>query len=368
MDQETKEGLFQTIKEARKLLAGLPKREISESTLAEYKEIRDRIVGKKKAISDTSLKDWREKPMAKSTFYKQRAALNYSLTEQLRLFLKMQDQHQRAGDSAEWERHVQAIDVTLKLIKEDYFAPQLSVEEGLARQRPREFDRASKSKRTSLGTFPDNWREKIFEKMGKSKFKHAVAVAWLTGCRPSEIKKGIGVALAEKDGSKYLIFKIEGTKRGKNNNYGQEKRFIRVSITNPAASFLVNEIERNENNNIIVSIETTEGLSQAVNDASKRIWKSKKEHISPYSFRHAFSADVKSFAKEVMMDENESKELVAQALGHSSADTQQNYGTSQQSKGSTSKVVIRQIKSGEVKKSRKISKDSSIGHNKVARK
>ena len=156
--------------------------------------------------------------------------------------------------------------------------------------------------------------------------------------------------------------------KAKNNNYGQEKRFIRVSITNPAASFLVNEIEKNENNNILVSIETTEGLSQAVNDASKRIWKSKKDHISPYSFRHAFSADVKSFTKEVMMDETESKELVAQALGHSSADTQQNYGTSQQSRGSTSKVVIRQIKSGEVKRSRKESKKEIVKTKSTTRK
>lgn len=357
MNEETKERLFQTIREARNLLAGLPKREISDSTLAEYQEIKDRIFEKEKAISNKTLKDWRSTPMAKSTFYKQRAALNYFLTEQLKLFLKKQDQYQRSGDLAEWERYVTAVDVTTQLMKEDYFRPQVSVEEGLSRTRPRDFTRPKKSKRTSLGSFPEDWRELIFEKMQKSKFKPALAVAWLSGCRPSEIKNGVQVALMESGGSEYLIFKVQGTKRGKNNSYGQEKRFVKVSITNPAASFLMNEIKNNENKNITVSIETTEGFSQAVNDASKRIWKNKKDHISPYSFRHSFSADVKSFANEITMDENESKELVAKALGHSNADTQQNYGTVKQSKGSTSKVIISQIKAGEVKKSRKTSKN-----------
>lgn len=356
MDEDAKNAYFETIREARKYLNDLPQRKISESTLEEYKEIKNRIIGKDKRISNVTLKDWRNKPMAKSTFYKQRAALNYALTFQLQELLKKQDKLQRSKEYDLWEKCVRAINVTMHLMKENYFAPQLSVEEGLNRDRARDFTRPKKSKRASLGTFPDNWRELIFEKMQRSKFKPALAVAWLTGCRPSEIMNGVEVALTEKDGSKYLIFKVLGTKRGKNNNYGQEKRFVKVSITNPAASFLVNNIENNDNKNIIVSIETTEGFSQAVNDASKRIWKSKKEHVSPYSFRHSFSADVKSFANEVMMEEDESKRLIAQALGHSSADTQQNYGTSQQSKGSTSKVIISQIKAGEVKKSRKSSK------------
>lgn len=356
MEEDAKNTYFQIVKEARKYLNDLPPRKISESTLEEYKEVKNRIVGKGKLINNANLSNWREKPMAKSTFYKQRAALNYALTFQLQELLKKQDKLQRAKEYDLWEKCVKDINATIHLLNEDYFAPQLSVEEGLTRDRPRDFTRPRKSKRSSLGTFPDNWRELIFEKMQRSKFKPALAVAWLTGCRPSEIMNGVEVALTERDGSKYLIFKVLGTKRGKNNNYGQEKRFVKVSITNPAASFLVNNIENNENKNIIVSIETTEGFSQAVNDASKRIWKGKKDHVSPYSFRHSFSADVKSFTNEVMMEEEESKKLIAQALGHSNMDTQQNYGMSQQSKGSTSKVIISQIKAGEVKKSRKKSK------------
>jgi integrase len=357
MDESTKNQHFETIKEARNYLSTLPKRDISQSTLEEYQEVKNRIIGKDKYITNITLSNWRERPMAKSTFYKQRAALNYSLTEQLKKFLAAQDKAQRVGDYTLWERCMAGVSVTLKLMKENYFAPQLTVEEGLTRNRPREFSKIRKSKRSSLGSLPENWQEKVFNGMGRSKYKSALAVAWLSGSRPSEIKKGVKVSIYNNGEEKYLLFTVEGSKTGKDGKYGQKERYISVETTNPAAMLLLRQIEETDNKELIVSIETTEGFSQAVSESSKKVFPKRKEHVSPYSFRHSFSADVKSGVNELNLDEELSKELIAQALGHSSSDTQQVYGSSQQSKGSKSKVIVRGIKSGQVKPSRKRSKE-----------
>lgn len=357
MDESTKQQYFSIVKEARAYLSTLPNRKISENTLKEYSETKTRIVGKGKYITNNTLSNWREKPMAKSTFYKQRAALNYALTHQLKKFLTEQDQAQRSGDDTLWTKKMAGVNVTLNLLKENYFAPQLTVEEGLSREKPREFTRTRKSKRSTLGTLPDDWREKVFNGMGRSKYKSALAVAWLSGSRPSEIKNGVKVSIYESNEEKYLLFTVEGSKIGKEGNYGQKVRYISVETNNPAALFLLDKIQNTENKELIVSIETTEGFSQAVNDSSKKVFPKRKEHVSPYSFRHSFSADVKAKVNELNLDEELSKELIAQALGHSSSDTQQVYGSSQQSKGSKSKVIVRGIEAGKVKPSRKRSKE-----------
>lgn len=203
------------------------------------------------------------------------------------------------------------------------------------------------SKKLDLAKLPKNWRNQIFAALNpkkSSRLASAVAVLWATGCRPTEIEKGVKVQLV--DGQ--LVIEIRGAKVGKITNdegtfdRGLEWRKLTVNPKlNQATEYLtklvldgqLHQVDYNKNS-----------LRTRLNEVGRLALKKLKNtpSISPYTFRHAMGSDVKSCAD--LSDEQRS-----QIMGHLSCDSLSVYGRRRHSNGVSpvSKVEASAIPHGE---------------------
>lgn len=168
------------------------------------------------------------------------------------------------------------------------------------------------TKKVSLRRLPADWRIKFLEAAARAnyglpcKYFAAITVLAGSGCRPSELEKGVQVSLDGK--CENLIFEITGTKVTEKNGYRIRK--VTVSLDSPLSSW--------------VCLGFIQAPAKALNDCVVRIGKkvfpnrSSLMQISPYTFRHAIAGDFKfSAGAETEM---------AAALGHRSTRTKQLYG------------------------------------------
>jgi integrase len=168
------------------------------------------------------------------------------------------------------------------------------------------------SKRIGLAKLPRDWREKVFAatertrqtKQPASKLRCATALIWATGCRPDEIQKGCRVEM--QNGK--IVVTIPGSKVGeisvpakkKDGERQKAARGIdkRVLVLNPAlhagTRFLA---ELAASGPIEVQFEKNAfrtGLHGAAEKALGEKVIERAGGVSPYSFRHAMGADLKS--------------------------------------------------------------------------
>ena len=185
----------------------------------------------------------------------------------------------------------------------------------------------SNAKRKGLGTLPPNWRADFWKNFPENS-PHRLALALLstTGCRPSELAKGVQLKLDEHANLKVII---KGTKTH-DGRYGQEYRELTIMVESKEALFLQKSVEENVGA-LHVAIKNPNALSEAVRRHSKKIWPRRKYVVSPYSFRHQFAADLKNdlYPKEIAM-----------ALGHSAYKTQQHYGTRNQGRSGIPLLMV----------------------------
>jgi len=182
----------------------------------------------------------------------------------------------------------------------------------------------SSGKRPSLRGKPGDWRLQIWGKSQHSKYQDAIAVLALTGCRPSELEKGIDMQLSTN--GKVLIT-IRGSKVTRHS--GQELRSIEFTAEGVFGQHLARLIRAGINE---IKLEPNQGryLSDCLRAWSKQLWPRQKHQISCYSFRHAASADFKR--------QLPSKQTSA-ALGHRAERTKRYYGTANQSKKGLEQVT-----------------------------
>ncbi|NYG35527.1 site-specific integrase [Sphaerotilus montanus] len=185
-----------------------------------------------------------------------------------------------------------------------------------------------KSKQQLVPKLGKNWRAEIFEAMKPKKqtrrpvsmVLQATAVLWATGCRPSEIEKGVEVSLDNETGN--LTFFVIGAKTGKSTNGQMESdrgikfRWITLQRDMTPATELLAELIEKAGKSITVKYDSN-GLGNKISDRGFELFN--KKGVSPYCFRHAMGCDLKSCD---LMDDVER----SQVMGHLSVESLSKYG------------------------------------------
>lgn len=194
--------------------------------------------------------------------------------------------------------------------------------------------RARASKRHVVAKLPADWRARVFAatESGRapSRLRQAVALLWLTGCRPAEIEKGVEVSII----GKYLVLKIHGAKCGVIDNgvtqaqRGIETRVLTISPSQNAAAEMLFSLATESGGKMQVKYDAV-ALSNKVSEAGKKALK--KKGISPYCFRHAMGCDLKSCDG---IDDS----FRAQVMGHLSVESLARYGRRRRGGGGPSPV------------------------------
>ena len=193
--------------------------------------------------------------------------------------------------------------------------------------------RKTNSKRKSIVGLPKNWQEIIYNNISL-KCKTALLVVMLTGCRPNEIFKGVTISLS----TEYIKADIIGSKVSKTKGWKYRSLFFDPDST--FASRKIKDIlgEKQSivinfgNDNLDYSDKFCARFNKAVKYAAKKEGK-KFNKISPYSFRHQKSADLKK--------ELHDPDVIAGFLGHRTKRMQRHYGVSTQGKGSTGVIYVK---------------------------
>jgi|GEM_PF-4598985 len=106
---------------------------------------------------------------------------------------------------------------------------------------------------------------------------------------------------------------------------GRESRTITLAVDTPQAKWLW-QAAAEAGGGMRVSVGSAKRLADEVARLGRRLWPRKRDTVSPYSYRHAFAADVKT-------QHPEDWDAIAAALGHSVPETQRHYGRAKQSRG-----------------------------------
>lgn len=246
----------------------------------------------------------------KSTFYKRRAAILHHCESVIRSKFQLLSQLRSKGlhdpiSQLEWHREIESIDTVLSVIKA---APQaIEIKDPIRRA----------TKRKSLRNLPENWRERLFNRMPM--YRAPIAIISICGCRPAELAKGVEIWVEVDE----LKVKIMGAKITENS--GQEWRVLSWKL--PSESQLVELVARLAQEapfperRVIVKLGVTPSVfSSAVRAAGERAFPDHPETITPYSIRHQVASDMKAagFGDEI-----------SQALGHAVDATRTTYGSYQ---------------------------------------
>ena len=292
---------FETIKRARNWVSERAEfraserlREPSESTAAGYLLEAKRLMSTGNpwlASLDTTKKE---------TFYRRRAALLHQISGQIKRLLASQDRLQREGntDSQAWKQDIKWLKEMLDLAEK---APSST---DLVSTKRRE------TKKKGLGKLPVNWTEIMISRMPK--YRAAVQILGLTGCRPSELVAGVLVERIAEG----LRITISGAKVGEFS--GQESRTFTFNepFENPIARDLAQGFSVGVAT--VVQISDARALSGAIRSAGQRAFPGHPESIRPYSFRHQIASDFKALGYT---------DSLSQALGHRSSETRNSYGS-----------------------------------------
>jgi integrase len=189
------------------------------------------------------------------------------------------------------------------------------------------------SKKKSLRKMPKYWREMMWDRCENYDYKGALAILQLTGARPSEIERGVTVIGDET--SEFLEVIIKGSKQGKAKKNGQAERSIFIDMRThvyhrSAKDYLLSQVA--ENGYYVVQV-NAKRLNDCVRRISQELWPKKKNHITPYSYRHQISADLKG--------EGTPPPKVSMVLGHGSSLSKKKYAGKRQARGNTHIADVR---------------------------
>ena len=176
----------------------------------------------------------------------------------------------------------------------------------------------SKSKKKTMNSVSSI--KAIFEDLKQKpelfeKYSMILAISSLTGCRPAEIQKGIGLELSPP----LLNICISGAKFGEDR--GQEKRILKFNI---------NEFAENEQFKLIMS--KMKQNNKLEYKCSKQEYDSLRQYLyinhpgfSLYTLRHRAASELKK--------DGFSEEMIAAFLGHRVTRSLENYGYAKSGKG-----------------------------------
>ncbi|WP_083214327.1 hypothetical protein [Burkholderia stabilis] len=220
-----------------------------------------------------------------------------------------------------------------------------------------------KAKKSALKNLPNSWRLQMFVQAAKSENRKsrpqllpALAVLWLTGCRPAELEKGVRISCQEGQ----LTLEVQGAKTvdACKRERGQPHRTYNFALgpeaesVNPCLTLLrllhAREIGRGASE-FVVSHDR-DYLYNSVVQLGRMAFPGMRTRVSPYVFRHQIASDLKN-------DRSMPLEEMAAFMGHLSDYSvgkygHPSYGKSRGGDGCLPKVQI--VVSREVKHSPKV--------------
>ena len=283
-------------KHANSVLSG-----INDSTAAEYERVAARLNGK----------HWRdyasERGLARRSAAVLRAGWRHARAREVLDGLRESDRAARSGDRETVRQARQAAEHAAAALDQDATAPHY--------EPPPQEQRGAGSKRRSLPR-THGWDHQVYGQLRSREDRLRTLVLGVTGCRPSELDKGVSLSI-DQDG--HLVARIGGSKVSDNTGGGQQWRELTLPAEGDHARKLSSWV-RKQGGKVTVS-GCTEAYRKRLARAGERAgWRG----ISPYSFRHQFASDEKA--------ESNDDELSA-ALGHASARSRQHYGHARQARG-----------------------------------
>lgn len=300
---------------------------VSEKTQNEYIAEALRILKKRKTNGD-SLSDVVNSTTKKSTFFKRVAALKYYLIW-IGSTAAMTLSEKRCEDSLH----------NIKLVIKDVNELHSIINNGFFGTHEER-----KSKRTSLKGLPQNWMERLCNYNANSKYRTALLIMCLTGCRPAELVQGVDISLSEDiENKKFVIeFEIIGAKLSDTKGQPIRKISYVYDPSNKLLSALIDATSLIESKSATFYIESAINFTTEIKRIGAVLWPTHTESITSYSIRHQIASN---FKKHLSSDD------VSKALGHASPKTKKTYGSVSQSKGTAPEVSIsasREIKSPQI--------------------
>lgn len=276
------QGSFDIIKRSRALLNAVPKSTATETTAASYRAQMDNLL--KSADTSAEIIKAAQRTTKVSVWFSRRAAITFSSRETIERMLQVQDQEQRqlknvpSGDPRwqTWKQYVRAIGKWSIVLAAIQTASSL----------PEELRTNRHSKRTDIKKLPQDWRERIVDRMPN--YRLAVLTAAACGCRPAEIAKGIELSI--ENGK--LVALIRGSKTS--DVSGQPWRRLSWPVSGQPALLraLIEEVTRS-GGRCTAKIDSPKNFHSAVRSAGRREWPDLRIAVTPYCFRHALAADMK---------------------------------------------------------------------------
>ncbi|GAU08427.1 site-specific integrase [Desulfoplanes formicivorans] len=295
------------IETAQKIMQEIGEKKLEDKTKNEYMKIFKQI---------TKDKDGFLYEGSKSYYYKKKAALRYCIKQYMVLYLRKMNSN--SLDESNLQKNKRMLLYLIKLYQEH------GRNTGNC---PVKTKSPGKSKRKALRGMPTNWREMMWDRCSNYDYKGALAVLHLTGARPSEIERGVTVIGDEN--SEFLEFVIKGSKVGKAKQNGQPERRIFINMRGlvydgSPVDYLLSCVA--DSGRVVIRAKAKR-LNDYVRRLSQKIWPRRKNHISPYCYRHQLSADLKG--------EGCLPPKISMILGHRSTLSKKKYGTSRQARGNT---------------------------------
>lgn len=180
-----------------------------------------------------------------------------------------------------------------------------------------------RSKRVALGGLPPDWRERLCQRGSTGRYADALLVAALTGCRPSELVRGIEVSrvVHEESGQSQIEIVIAGAKVKR--SQGQPIRCIRYAENDrhPLVLMLKETLCQSQQLPMVVQIDHPGNFSVEVRRLAASLWPAHPQPITAYCLRHQWAADAKRVGDAG---------AISRGLGHLSVKTQKLYGTASQ--------------------------------------
>jgi len=316
------------IDEANKIIEGVAEN-IQEATLDQYKQVVKRLV----LLGKTPIQNAK----TKGSYYAYRAAwIGYHsnfIREKLIVLGSI-----KVNDPDRWITEVKGLQHfidQLKLCKPDPYRKQRqlaieydqAIEAGLTpnfeysnewrkKSAQDKIEKTQNSKKALTRKLPIGWRDKFFQAALDKHSKHTLAIAVMicSGCRPKELENGINLKFNAKTGE--IKFLITSAKR---KNETVKIRQFTLKNDSMAFRYLVSQLNFNQKNILLRDIKF-KAVSTEITRLSKKALNLKKEEISPYCFRHAFSGDLHAVGS--------SRVEIAQCLGHATDKTQSYYSHS----------------------------------------
>jgi integrase len=304
---------YETIKRARALLAATPKSTARKSTADDYAAKVRRLAERAKGAGTfDALIAEALKTTKKASWQASRAALIFAARNVLDKYVSEQDQVQRSikakeamGQTADWSAWT-------KLVQRMEHA-RVALQAVLDAKLPLEGRSDRHTKRQDMRGLPDDWRERIIERMPA--YAPATLTAAVTGCRPAELLSGVQLSIV--DGG--LVARIKGAKVDVEKGKGQEwrKLYWPLDHENGLVRELISRVQE-AGGSLLVTVANASNFSKSMSNAAKREWPKRKAAITPYCFRHQCAADMKA--------SDMSSGDISAALGHLSDVTKSTYG------------------------------------------